>query len=139
MQRDPFRDWVRVPIRWSDMDAYQHVNNARYMTYMEAGRIHLFEQLVEGDWQTNPTGPVLASLSCNFRQSVTYPATLEVGTCVSKVGRSSFELQHAMYLENTSTLVADATSVVVWMERRTGAATPLDEDLRRKLARYTTA
>lgn len=137
MQKDSCRDWVRVPIRWSDMDAYQHVNNARYMTYMEAARIHLFEQLVEEDWQTTPSGPVLASLSCNFRQPVTYPATLEIGTCVVKIGRRSFELRHQMYLENTDTLVADAVSVVVWMERATGAATPLDKNLRWKLKRYT--
>ncbi len=137
MQRDQYRDWVRVPIRWSDMDAYQHVNNARYMSYMEAGRIHLFEQIVLENWQTAPSGPVLVSLSCNFRQPVTYPAVLDVGTCVVKIGRTSFELQHNMFLENTDALVADATSTVVWVSRASGAPTELGDELRRRLELFS--
>ena len=136
MQRDQFRDWVTVKVRWSDMDAYRHVNNARYFTYLEAARIHLFEQLTDGGWMDTTTGPVLASVAMNFRLPVEYPATLEVGTVLVKMGRSSFELHHGIYFQDTETLVGDGKSVVVWMDRATGKATPLTDALRRKLDRY---
>lgn len=136
MPRDHFRDWVSVDVRWSDMDAYNHVNNARYVTYLESARIHLFLQIVGKDWQVVEEGPVLGSVTCTFRYPVEYPARIEIGTWISKIGKASFDMLHRMYLNDTDTLVCEAHSTVVWTNRATGRATPLSDELRRKLAGF---
>ena len=132
--RDIFREWVRLPVRWSDMDAYGHVNNARYMTYFEAARIDIFQKIVDGgDWQRAPEGPILGSVTCNFRREVRYPAVLDVGTRVAKIGRRSFHFEHGVYFGDTDDLVADGRSVVIWMDRATHKSTELSDALRRFL------
>lgn len=136
MPRDPFREWVSVEVRWSDMDAYNHVNNARYVTYLESARIHLFMKVVGPDWQMVEEGPVLGSVSCTFRHPVEYPARVEIGTWITKIGNASFEMLHRMYLNDTDTLVCEGHSAVVWTSRKTGRATPLSAAMRRKLAEF---
>jgi len=136
MDRSVFRDWVRVAVRWSDMDAYNHVNNAKYMTYLEMGRIQIFRSLAwDGDWQHAAQGPVLGSITCNYRVTVRYPATLEVGTRVGKIGRTSFHFEHGVFFEGTDTLAADARSIVVWIDRAAGKPIEISPDLREKLER----
>lgn len=134
--RDQMKVWVRVPVRWSDMDAYGHVNNAKYMTYFEAARINIFTQMaLDGNWQGAPQGPVLGSVTCNFRRELRYPAVLEIGTRVVKIGRRSFHFEHALFLEGTDTLVADGRSVVVWLDRAAGRSTELASEIRAFLER----
>lgn len=130
MTRDECRDWVEIPIRWSDMDGLRHVNNARYFTYFEIARIHLFEQIVtDGPWHEAGQGPVLASVACNFRQPVLYPARIEVGSTVTKVSRRSFRVEHSIFFGGTGTLAADGHSIVVWVDRAEGQPVELSEAL----------
>ena len=130
MTRDECKDWVGIPVRWSDMDGLRHVNNARYFTYFEIARIHLFEQIVGGvGWHEAEQGPVLASVACNFRQAVSYPARIDVGSTVTKVSRRSFRVDHAIFFGGTDTLAADGYSVVVWVDRVAGQSVELSETL----------
>ncbi len=134
MQRNDFRDWVRFKVRWSDMDAFCHVNNARYFTYFEMGRIHIFEQYIENNWQEAPVGPVLASVTCNFRAPVVYPATLEIGTVLTRLGNKSFDLTHQIYFADTERIAADGKSVIVWIDRASGQSIIIDNTFREKLS-----
>jgi acyl-CoA thioester hydrolase len=118
------------------MDAYNHVNNARYVTYLESARIHLFMKVVGADWQMVEEGPVLGFVSCKFRHPVEYPARVEIGTKVTKIGNASFELLHRMYLNDTDTLVCEGHSTVVWTSRKSGRSTPLGDELRQRLAEF---
>ena len=49
-----------VALRWSDLDAFNHVNNARYLTFIEQARIEWFDTIAE-PWVTAETAPVVAS------------------------------------------------------------------------------
>ena len=53
----------RMPIelRWRDLDAFNHVNNSNFMTYLEEARIRWFESLGE-EWVTDATAPLLAAV-----------------------------------------------------------------------------
>ena len=42
---------MSIPLRWSDLDAFNHVNNARYLTFLEQARIEWFESIGE-PWVT---------------------------------------------------------------------------------------
>ena len=67
----------RIPIRWGDMDAYGHVNNAVYFRYMEQARIDLLEALgVPID--TRVQGPVIVNAACTFLAPLNYPGEVEV-------------------------------------------------------------
>ncbi|RMH17785.1 MAG: acyl-CoA thioesterase [Acidobacteria bacterium] len=128
--RDAFHVWIPIDVRWGDMDAFGHVNNAKYFTYCESARIRYFEEVgIRGDGPRGGLGPAVVQASCNFRRQVHYPAALEVGVRTSKIGRSSFTLDYAIYRRDDGELVADGSSVVVWVDYGAGVSRPLPDDL----------
>ena len=132
--RDDFHRWITVPVRWGDMDAFGHVNNAKYFTYCESARIAYFETIGLGAQTTTPDhGPSVVTATCNFRRQVHYPATLEVGARTTKIGRTSFTLEYGIFLEGTDDVVADGSSVVVWVDYGAGKSAPLPESLKERI------
>ena len=78
-----------IPMRWSDADALAHLNNANYFRYMEEGRLRMFYE--GGAPQSTRYGPVVVHCSCDFKKSITYPATIRASLRVVSIGRSSLE------------------------------------------------
>ncbi len=135
--RDQFRFWTAIPVRWGDMDAMGHVNNAVYFKYCESARIELLRGLgIGGRGEGNAQGPTLVHAACDFKREVKYPATLDVGIRIATMTQRSFRMQYGMFLQGTDTLVAVAVSVNAWLDYAAGRAIPLPEELRAALAAY---
>lgn len=132
--RDDYPYFESVDVRWGDMDAMGHVNNAVYFSYLESARIHFFEVMgllaLIGE---DGCGIGLVSANCNFRREVRYPATLEIGTRVKRIGNSSFTLHHVFFDKESGEAMADGESVVVWVNYGLGKSQPLPESLLAKL------
>ncbi len=91
------------------------------------------EPLSGGHREHERHGPAVVSATCNFFRQLHHPATLEVGARVTKVGGKSFTLEYAMFHQGTEELVADGSSVVVWVDYDAGKSIPLPEALKRSL------
>ncbi len=134
--RDAFRVWITLDVRWGDMDAYGHVNNAAYFTYCESARIRYFEELgLEELRGADSHGPAVVTASCNFHRQVHYPATLDVGVRATKIGRTSFHLDYAIFPSGGEEVVADGSSVVVWVDYERGESIPVPERLKARIRR----
>ncbi len=133
--RENYRHRLTIPVRWGDMDAFGHVNNAKYFTYCESARISYFQAIGLGaEHNTAPVyGPSVVTATCNFRRQVHYPANLEVGVRAVKIGRTSFTLEYGIFLEDTADLLADGSSVVVWVDYRAGKSAALPESLKQHI------
>ncbi len=132
--RDDYRTWITVEVRWGDMDAFGHVNNAKYFTYCESARIHYFAALGLDVLRGHEShGPAVVSANCNFRRQVHYPATLDVGVRVTKIGRTSFVLDYAILDHDSDEVVADASSVAVWVDYAAGRSIPVPETLKARM------
>ena len=120
----------RMPIdlRWRDLDAFNHVNNANFMTYVEETRIRWFES-AGSDWLSNGRIPLLAAVQMNYRLPIPYPARVFVELLTERVGNSSLTLGHRIGGEDDR-LYADGLSVLVWMEMATGRPVPLPDAVR---------
>ncbi len=55
----------QIPVRWGDMDAYGHVNNALYMRYLEEARVQLLAK-IGAAMDGNGTDPVVINVGCTF-------------------------------------------------------------------------
>ncbi len=119
---------VVIAVRWGDMDALGHVNNACYFRYMEQARIQWLESLGQG-LSLDRQGPILATAQCNYLKPVTYPARLRVQVRGEKPGRSSFVLRYRLLLDD-GTLAAEGETVIVWVDYAKGRSVPLPESLR---------
>jgi acyl-CoA thioester hydrolase len=125
---------TRLAIRWGDMDALGHVNNAMFFTYDESARLAYFGELMKGDakfW--NEYGLILAHIECDFIAQLKPPATLDIGFRISKAGRTSLQTEAGMFLGDT--LVAITRGVVVWFDYRASTPLPLPDEVRERISR----
>ena len=122
---------VPVVLRWSDLDAFNHVNNSRYLTFLEQARVECFESLGEA-WITEDSAPVVASATLNFRYPIAYPAEVFVELSTKHVGTSSVVVDHRIVAAD-GTLHCDGHVVAVWVDRHTGKPTELPNGVRRAL------
>jgi len=137
--REQFSFWAEVEVRWGDMDAQGHVNNAVYFTYCETARIKLLRSIgVKGRSGGAAQGPTLVTTSCDFKQQVRYPTTLDIGVRLERVGQRSFELSYGMFRQGTDELVAVARSVNAWVDFAQERAVTLPDEVRATLGQYKT-
>jgi acyl-CoA thioester hydrolase len=122
----------RMPIelRWRDLDAFNHVNNSNFMTYLEEARIRWFDSLGE-PWLTEETAPLLAAVQMSYRTPIPYPGSIVVELTADRVGHTSVTLGHRITSADGATLHADGHVVIVWIDRRSGRPTPLPDAVRR--------
>ena len=133
MSQDQTTFRIPIPLRWSDLDAFNHVNNARYLTFLEQARIEWLEGIDE-PWVTADAGPVVATATLNFRRPIEYPASILVELVVERIGNSSMVIGHRILADNGS-LHCDGNVVMVWIDRLSGKATPLPDAVRRAAQR----
>jgi acyl-CoA thioester hydrolase len=120
-----------IDVRWGDMDAFGHVNNSVYATYLEEARLRWFDT-IDGGWMDDAIAPVIAASSINFRLPIEWPAALTVELFVVKVGGSSLTLGFRMLSREASPkFYADGSTVLVWTDRGAGKSVPLPERIRR--------
>ncbi|WP_242112121.1 acyl-CoA thioesterase [Luteimonas aquatica] len=131
MSLDNRKMLFRLPIelRWRDLDAFNHVNNSNFMTYLEEARIRWFDSFYD-TWSVDETAPLLAAVQMNYRVPIPYPASVAVELYAERVGNSSLTIGHAIVSEDGATVYADGHVVMVWIDRRSGRPTPLPEPVR---------
>lgn len=119
---------IDMPIRWGDLDAYNHVNNTLYLRYMEEARIQLLLKM--GYSLDNPEqGPVVINLHSSFIQPVVYPDTLTIDCYAAEPGNSSFMTYYKLYSQQQKTLVCEGSAKVVWINKASNRSMPLPQDL----------
>jgi len=111
-------------MRWSDMDAFGHVNNAMYFTYFEQARV---------DWLVSigvAHELVLANISCTFLQPMKYPAELEVCLYAGPPGRSSLNTYYEVRdRPHTGQLCALGHGTIVWYDSVAGRSCPIPDEV----------
>jgi len=76
---------IEIPVRWSDMDAFKHVNNVIYLKWVEIARIEYMTKFITGDLNNISLGPILARQDCRYIFPVTFPDTVYIGIKVSEL------------------------------------------------------
>ena len=104
-----------IEVRWRDLDAFNHVNNASYLGYIEEARVRWFKSLSE-DWAGESAAPNLAAININYRKPVGWPEVLRVELSAERLGNKSLTLGHRIVsATQADTLFADGHTVLVWV------------------------
>lgn len=121
---------MTIPIRWGDMDAMNHVNNATYFRYLETIRIDWMRSI---GCQPDPQGegPVIVNAFCNFYKQLEYPGDVLVKMYVSDPGRSTFESWGTMERADAPGVICAAGgATTVWVDFPKQKSAPLPDWLR---------
>jgi acyl-CoA thioester hydrolase len=119
-----------IGVRWRDLDAFNHVNNSNYLTYLEEARLQWLSH-VPGPWFDEHAMPVMAASQVNYRRPIAWPAQLQVQLFCERMGNSSMTLAHRVIdAEHSDRLYCDGHVVMVWMDPASGKPVPLPEAIR---------
>jgi acyl-CoA thioester hydrolase len=127
---DGFRHVTPIEVRFRDLDAFGHVNNAVIMTYIETGRLRYLVDLglrsPRAGW--HDLAFILARVECDFRQPIFYGQKVEVGSRVVKINTSSLRIENRV--EADGQLAAESYGVVVHYDYAAAHSLPLPPKMR---------
>jgi acyl-CoA thioester hydrolase len=127
-----------VEVRLADTDAMGHVNNARYLTYVEIARVAYYERVTGNALPIGTHGAeegmILAEIRMTYRSPAFYGETITVETRVERIGRTSFGMVHRMTAPDSrygpARLIAVADSVLVAYDYQQECPIPVPDDWR---------
>jgi acyl-CoA thioester hydrolase len=114
-------------VRFRDVDALGHVNNAVFLTYLEEARIGFLHPI-----GAEASGMILARVEIDFRAPLRMGDEIEVGVRPRKVGTKSFELEYEV--RRGETVAAEAKTVLVSFDYETGRPVEVPHEWREALA-----
>lgn len=113
--------------RWGDMDAFGHVNNARYFSYCEQARIEFLNNTNCYQPHTGE-GPVVVTAELTYLKPLIAPSMITVDLYTGDPGRSSVMTYHEVSAGGV--LYCTAVFKVVWVNYAEGKSIPLPDELR---------
>lgn len=123
-----------IKVRGYHLDIYQHVNNARYLEFLEEARWDFFEQfpLVEKIHGFN-LAFVLVNININYRRPAFIQEVIEIRTNVASIGTKSAIIEQLMYLKGTDTLIADASVTFCVLDQASHKSVVIEGEVRELL------
>jgi acyl-CoA thioester hydrolase len=120
-----------IPLLWGDLDAFGHVNNLVYLRWAETGRIEYLLRVGQLP-ELPPSGvaPIVASVKCDYRRVMNYPDTVFIGTRISRIGNTSFQMDHRLVSRNLDDIAAEVTSTLVMLDYKNNKPVPVSAEAR---------
>lgn len=125
---------ITIKVRGYHLDLYRHVNNARYLEFLEEARWSFLEQ--QGDLQSleqRGYGFAVVNINISYRRPAYMGEILEIRSSLKSIGKRSAVMHQSVTLQDTQTVVAEADVTFVIVEMRTEQAAILEGELRSML------
>ena len=124
-----------VEVRWRDLDALGHVNNAVYFSYLEMARVRYMTEVgTTGESEPGRQFPfLLGEATCRFLATASLGQVLRVYVRASKVGNRSFEFEYLVTERDSGKAIATARTTQVTFDFAAGASVPVPPWLRDRL------
>ena len=121
-----------VDVRFRDIDAMGHVNNAVYATYLEEARTAYFDEVLDASLADVDT--VLANVALEFRRPIELGDVVTVAVRVPELGRSSIPMEYEVRADGEVAATGEAVQVAV--DRETGESRPIPDEWREKIESF---
>ncbi len=126
----------RLEVRYGDIDAQGHLNNSKFITFMEHARFKYIERV--GLWRPaegyENLGQVVASVTCDYRRPVKLGEVVEVAVRIARLGNKSIEMEYRLTVDGEE--VALGRSVQVAYDYKTERSVPIPDRWRELISRF---
>jgi len=132
-----FRFYHPIEVRYGDLDPQGHLNNARYLTYMEQARIQYIHHL--GLWKGGSfldVGIILAEARLTYLAPVQFNSQVRVGVRVTRLGNKSLEMEYILEDAVDGKLYARGSTVLVAYDYRSGQSIPAPHAWRQAIIHF---
>ncbi|PKH21355.1 thioesterase [Enterobacterales bacterium CwR94] len=124
-----------LKVRGYHLDVYQHVNNARYLEFLEEARWDWLERTEGFDWmKANHMAFVVVNININYRRPATLGDVLTITSHLQGLSAKSGVLSQVITLAGSDEVVADTLLTFVCIDLRTQRALPLEGELKNRLS-----
>jgi len=127
--RSRYRRFVPLATRWTDNDAYGHLNNVVYLSLFDSA---VNAELVAAGVLDIEHGEVIGLVvetGCHFFSSLAFPQPLEAGLAVARIGRTSVSYEIGIFAAGAAETAAHGRFVHVYVDRKTRRPVPLPDRL----------
>jgi acyl-CoA thioester hydrolase len=131
--RGAYKVWRQIGTRWSDNDAYGHVNNTVYYQWFDtAVNAWLIEAGLLDVAAGDPIGLVVET-GCRYATPLSYPESVDVGLTVETIGSSSVRYRLGVFAKAAEAAAAEGHFVHVYVDRRSRRPATIPEEWRAAL------
>ncbi len=131
-----FKYKTPIHIRFSDMDAFGHVNNAIYLTYFEIARGDYWTNIIEWDW--NEMGIILGRSEIDYKKPITLNDQIVCYVRTSRVGNSSFDVEYILskVVGDKEEICTTGKTVCISYDYKAAKSSPIPVKQRKKMIAY---
>ncbi len=133
---DEYRHRTTLQVRFRDIDAFGHVNNAVFFSYVEQARIRYLLEVLDTAEPFDRLPLILARVELDYRSPIFFGDEVVVETRVDRIGQSSIAMSHRMTAGSDERLVGDVQSVLVTYDYGSARPMPVPDDWRRRLGEH---
>ncbi|WP_340616289.1 acyl-CoA thioesterase [Xenorhabdus entomophaga] len=126
-----------IKVRGYHIDIFQHVNNARYLEFMEAARWDLLTEDDTLEWLNSKNiGFIVVNININYRHPAVITDELEVNSSMRELGNRSGIFFQEIIRRSDNKVIADALTTFVCIDLKTQKPLVLEGELREKMESY---
>jgi acyl-CoA thioester hydrolase len=118
-----------ISVRYRDIDAFGHVNNAVYLSYLEQARIDYFAVMAGAAWNWDEFGVIVARNEIDYLRPIHLGNEVKICTWCAKLGRSSMKMAYQIFGKSSENgdwwLAAKAETVIVAYDLKLGKVMPV--------------
>lgn len=132
-----FRFFHPIEVRYGDLDPQGHVNNAKFLTFMEQARISYIKHL--GLWKGESfldIGIILADIQITYKKPIQFDQPVKVWVRVSRLGNKSLTMDYRIDGCDEGGEYATGTSVLVAYSYQDAQTLPISEDWRQVISDF---
>jgi len=133
-----FRFFHPIEVRYGDLDPQGHLNNAKYLTYFETGRIQYFTELelFQPGQSFMDIGVIMAKASVSFRAPVHYGMPVNVGVHIGKLGGKSITVEQNIVHAESGEVLATGEVILVTFDYHQNKTISIPDVMREKISKY---
>ncbi len=133
-----YKHKLNINVRFSDLDAMGHVNNATFLTFLEEARFAYFSAVLKRDLSNLNFEAIIARIEIDYKNQICLGDKVAVYTRCSRIGEKSGDIENLIVVEKgtENKIAASALSKLVTFDYKRGVSIPIPDDVRKALEDY---
>jgi len=125
-----------ITLRFSDIDAVGHVNNAIYLTYFEEARLRYFHEAIKWDW--SKSGIIVGRSEVTYHKPIMLRDEVRCYVRTSRIGNSSFDMMHVLVrvTPQGEEICTTGKSVLISYDYKANKSVPIPQGERARMIAY---
>jgi acyl-CoA thioester hydrolase len=130
-----FKHKISIKVRFSDLDAMGHVNNASYLSYLEEARLAYYNHVLKVNTNNLDFNAVVARIEIDYVGQIKLGDVVEIYTRTSKIGNKSSDLEHLIVVNNNGNkrVAAKALTKLVSFDYKANKSIPVSNDSKKAI------